>query len=80
MKSKPNKTGIRLEEFVEKALADYDYTEFWNHKASAFANRKSIGGKQYMKQLPPPPPTVLKHKRGEPQPPACDRTSSTGRT
>jgi hypothetical protein len=49
---KANKTGNRLEAFVEQALAEYKYTEFWNHKSSAFANRKSIGGKQYMKQLP----------------------------
>ena len=28
------------------------YAEFWNHKSQAFANRKSIGGKQYIKQLP----------------------------
>ncbi len=49
---KANKTGRNLEVFVENALKNAHYTEFWNHKASAFANRKSIGGKQYMKQLP----------------------------
>jgi hypothetical protein len=49
---KANRTGNRLESFVEQALKDSHYTEFWNHKASAFANRKSIGGKQYMMQLP----------------------------
>ncbi len=49
---KATKTGNRLEKFVEEALRERDYTEFWNHKAHAFENRKAIGGKQYLKQLP----------------------------
>jgi hypothetical protein len=50
--SRANKTGNRLERFVQEALAERGYAEFWNHKAQAFANRKSIGGKQFLKQLP----------------------------
>ena len=50
-KAKKTKTGNRLELFVENILKEYGYVEFWNHKASAFANRKNIGGKQYMKHL-----------------------------
>ncbi|MEG0287366.1 MAG: hypothetical protein RSB82_04140 [Victivallaceae bacterium] len=49
---KANHTGNQLERFVEQALQSHSYTEFWNHKAQAFDNRKSIGGKQYLKQLP----------------------------
>lgn len=45
-------TGNSLEIFVENALRDNGYTEFWNHKAHAFENRNAIGGKQYLKQLP----------------------------
>lgn len=41
-----------MEKFVEHALADSGYTEFWNHKDQLFDNRKSIGGKQYAKQVP----------------------------
>lgn len=49
---KAQKTGNRLENFVEEILREKGYVEFWNHKAHAFANRKAIGGKQYLKQLP----------------------------
>lgn len=49
---KANTTGNRLEKFVQEALRERGYAEFWNHKAQAFANRKSIGGKQYLRQLP----------------------------
>lgn len=49
---KANHTGNQLELFLENALISHGYTEFWNHKAQAFENRKSIGGKQYLKQLP----------------------------
>lgn len=42
-----NHTGNRLELFVENALKEHGYTEFWNHKEQVFANRDSIGGKQY---------------------------------
>lgn len=45
-------TGNRLEAFVEQALEDREYKEFWNHKLHAFENRSAIGGKQYLKQLP----------------------------
>jgi len=47
-----NKTGNKLEKFVAAALQGCGYKEFWNHKAQAFANRKTIGGKQYLTQLP----------------------------
>jgi hypothetical protein len=50
--TKANKTGNKLEKFVSSALQGCGYKEFWNHKAQAFANRKSIGGKQYLTQLP----------------------------
>ena len=49
--SKANKTGNTLERFVQQALQDRGYAEFWNHKKQVFNNRKSIGGKQYSKQL-----------------------------
>lgn len=50
--SKANHTGNQLELFLENALKSHGYTEFWNHKTQAFENRKAIGGKQYLKQLP----------------------------
>jgi hypothetical protein len=50
--TKANKAGNLLENFVEQILRAKGYKEFWNYKATAFANRKAIGGKQYMKQLP----------------------------
>ncbi len=40
-----------MERVVAQALASKGYSEFWNHKAQAFENRKAIGGKQYLKQL-----------------------------
>lgn len=49
---KANKTGNLLERFVEQILHQKGYVEFWNHKATAFENRKVIGGRQYIKQLP----------------------------
>jgi hypothetical protein len=49
---KANKTGNLLERFVEQILRGKGYTEFWDHKATAFENRKAIGGRQYIKQLP----------------------------
>lgn len=48
---KANKTGNNLERFVEQALKDKGYAEFWNHKTQAFICRSIIGGKQYSKQL-----------------------------
>ncbi len=47
-----NRTGNRLEKFVQASLQDHDYLEFWNHKAQFFENREVIGGKQYAKQVP----------------------------
>jgi hypothetical protein len=47
-----NHTGSQLETFVEDALLRHGYSSFWNHKSQAFENRKAIGGKQYMTQLP----------------------------
>jgi len=47
-----NRSGGQLENFIEDALIRRGYSEFWNHKAQAFANRSAIGGKQYLKQVP----------------------------
>ncbi len=47
-----NHTGNQLELFLENALKSHGYVEFWNHKTQAFENRKAIGGKQYLKQVP----------------------------
>ena len=47
-----NKSGNRLERYVEQALQEKGYTEFPNYKAIAFGNRKAIGGKQYARHLP----------------------------
>jgi predicted nucleic-acid-binding Zn-ribbon protein len=49
---KANITGNQLEQFVERILKQKGYTEFWDHKTTAFANRMAIGGRQYIKQLP----------------------------
>ncbi len=49
--SKANKTGNELEWFVENTLLRRGYTEFQGNKKQAFANRNSISGKQYIKQL-----------------------------
>jgi hypothetical protein len=46
-----NKTGDVLEKFVERLLQDNGYTEFWNHKEQIFANRKTVGGKQFAKEV-----------------------------
>ncbi|MDO8462727.1 MAG: DpnII family type II restriction endonuclease [bacterium] len=46
-----NKTGNSLEQFVEHKLKEHGYTEFWDHKRQVFANRTTIGGKQYGKQI-----------------------------
>jgi hypothetical protein len=50
--TKANKTGNRLERFVQEALRERGYVEFLTQKAQAFKNRKAIGGKQYIQQLP----------------------------
>ena len=49
---KANRTGNSLERFVREALQARGYDEFWNHKASVFANRKTLGGKQFVRQVP----------------------------
>lgn len=46
-----NKTGDVLELFLQRILQDNGYTEFWNHKEQVFANRRSIGGKQFAKEV-----------------------------
>lgn len=50
--AKANKTGNVLEKFVETALRDKGYDEFWNYKKQVFNNRNTIGGKQFAKQVP----------------------------
>ena len=50
--NKANKTGNQLEQFVASTLESRGYTQFWNHKAQIFENRKTIGGKQYAEQVP----------------------------
>ncbi len=50
--SHANHTGNRLERFVEHALIDNGYTQFANHREQMFANRNSIGGKQFAEQIP----------------------------
>jgi hypothetical protein len=47
-----NKTGNTLERFIERCLQDNGYTLFPNHRDQLFDNRKSVGGKQYSKQVP----------------------------
>lgn len=47
-----NRTGNRLENFVEHALIAEGYTQFPDHKEQLFVNRKNVGGKQYAKQVP----------------------------
>lgn len=47
-----NKSGNRLEQFVEHILQQEGYKEFWNHKEQVFENRHAVGGKQYAKQVP----------------------------
>jgi hypothetical protein len=49
--TRANRTGNALEKFVEDILTRNSYTEFINYKKQVFAMRKSIGGKQYAKQL-----------------------------
>ena len=50
--TRANKTGNRLEKFVEHQLKDSGYIEFWDHKEQIFENRKTVGGKQFAKQVP----------------------------
>ena len=46
-----NRTGNQLENFVEDALRRCGYVEFQGQKNQAFANRQTIDGKQYVKQV-----------------------------
>lgn len=46
-----NKTGNTLERFVERILQDNGYREFWDYKEQIFENRKTVGGKQYAKEV-----------------------------
>jgi hypothetical protein len=48
---KANKTGNRLQKFVEEILKERGYVEFWNYKKQVFANRKMLGGKQFAAQV-----------------------------
>ena len=47
-----NATGNLLESFVENLLTKKAYTEFPNHRDQIFANRNTVGGRQYAKQVP----------------------------
>lgn len=47
-----NRTGNQLEQFVEDKLLRNGYTLFSNHKVQLFANRHTVGGKQYALQVP----------------------------
>ena len=49
--SQANKTGNSLENFVEHKLKEHGYTEFLDHKKQLFAGCKTVGGKQYGKQI-----------------------------
>jgi hypothetical protein len=46
-----NRTGGRLESFVEHALTEHGYELFWDHRKQLFANRDAVGGKQYAKHV-----------------------------
>lgn len=46
-----NNTGNSLESFLEHKLTEKGYQLFWNHRDQIFENRKSLGGKQYAKQV-----------------------------
>lgn len=50
--ARANKSGNRLENFVGQILQQEGYQEFWDHKEQIFTNRKTVGGKQFAKQVP----------------------------
>ena len=50
--SKANRTGNSLERFILQALESRGYSEFKANKAQVYHNRKTMGGKQYVKQVP----------------------------
>jgi len=60
--SKANRTGNRLERFVEQTLQEYGYVPIVNDTNGAFANRTSIGDKRYMTQVPVGP-TIYESQR-----------------
>ena len=49
---KANRTGGKLENFVENALKGCGYLELRDKKAQTFTNRASIVGKRFLKQVP----------------------------
>jgi hypothetical protein len=49
--TRANRTGNSFEQFVENALLQNGYIEFWDHKEQVFANRAFVGGKQFAKQV-----------------------------
>jgi len=46
-----NHTSGTLEDFVRHKLVSNGYTEFWDHKEQVFANRGTVGGKQFALQV-----------------------------
>lgn len=46
-----NKSGNLLASFLTNILVQKGYVEFWNHKEQLFQNRKSVGGKQFAKEV-----------------------------
>lgn len=46
-----NHTGNNLEQFVRETLLRNGYTEFWDHKEQVFANRATVGGRQFALQV-----------------------------
>jgi hypothetical protein len=49
--TRANRTGGSFEQFVENALRQNGYVEFEDHKEEVFANRSTIEGKQFAKQV-----------------------------
>jgi hypothetical protein len=49
--TRANRTGGSFEQFVENALKQRGYVGFGDHKEQVFANRASIEGKQFAKQV-----------------------------
>jgi hypothetical protein len=46
-----NKTGNMLVSFLSNILVQKGYVEFWNHKEQLFQSRKSVGGKQFAREV-----------------------------
>ena len=49
--TRANRTGNRLEAFVEQTLIDHGYKLFFDHKKQLFATRDLVAGKQYGKHI-----------------------------